>query len=56
MGLLDQQNSFIGKVLLHICVFAILLIRTTSDIDKYKNLVDEVGGAGGLQCLFLGGW
>ncbi|KAL4450666.1 hypothetical protein ABPG77_001022 [Micractinium sp. CCAP 211/92] len=41
VGLLDQQNSFIGKVLLHICVFAILLIRTTSDIDKYKNLVDE---------------
>lgn len=43
VGLLDQQNSFIGKVLLHICVFAILLVRTTSDIDKYKNLIDEVG-------------
>lgn len=41
VGLLDQQNSFFGKVLLHVAVFAILLIRTTSDIDKYKNLLDE---------------
>ena len=36
VGLLDQQNSFIGKVLLHVCVFAILLVRTSSDLDKYK--------------------
>jgi len=41
VGLLDQQNSFIGKVLLHVCVFAILLVRTSSDLDKYKNLLDE---------------
>jgi len=40
-GLLDQQNSFLGKVALHICVFAILLVRSTSDLDKYKNLIDE---------------
>ena len=41
MGLLDQQNSFFGKILLHVAVFGILLIRTSSDIEKYKNLVDE---------------
>jgi len=41
VGLLDQQNSFIGKVLLHVCVFAILLIRNSSDIEKFKNLADE---------------
>jgi hypothetical protein len=35
------QESFFGKVLLHLTVFAILLIRSTSDIDKYKNLFDE---------------
>lgn len=40
-GLLDQQNSFLGKLLLHITVFAILLVRTTADLDKYKNLLDE---------------
>ncbi|KAG2497717.1 hypothetical protein HYH03_004453 [Edaphochlamys debaryana] len=40
-GLLDQQDSFLGKVALHICVFAILLIRTQSDLDKYKGLIDE---------------
>ena len=36
VGLLDQQESFIGKVLLHVCVFGILLVRTTTDLDKYK--------------------
>lgn len=40
-GLLDQQNSFLGKLLLHVTVFGILLIRTSSDLDKYKNLLDE---------------
>lgn len=40
-GLLDQQNSFFGKLLLHVAVFGILLVRTTSDLDKYKNLLDE---------------
>jgi hypothetical protein len=40
-GLLDQQNSFLGKLLLHLTVFGILLVRTTSDLDKYKNLLDE---------------
>lgn len=40
-GLLDQQNSFLGKVLLHLTVFAVLLVRSTADLDKYKNLLDE---------------
>ena len=41
VGLLDQQNSFFGKLLLHVAVFGILLVRTTSDLDKYKGLIDE---------------
>lgn len=41
MGLLDQQNSFLGKVLLHVAVFGILFIRTSSDIDKWRGLIDE---------------
>jgi hypothetical protein len=40
-GLVDQQNSFLGKLLLHITVFAVLLVRSTADLDKYKNLLDE---------------
>lgn len=40
-GLLDQQNSFLGKLLLHLTVFGVLLIRTTTDIKKYQNLLDE---------------
>lgn len=30
VGLLDQQNSFFGKLLLHVAVFGILFIRTSS--------------------------
>ena len=41
VGLLDQQNSFLGKVLLHVAVFGILLIRSSSDIDKFRGLIDE---------------
>jgi hypothetical protein len=40
-GLLDQQNSFLGKLLLHVTVFAVLLVRSTADLDRYKNLLDE---------------
>lgn len=40
-GLLEQQNSFLGKLLLHIAVFAILLIREVGDVEKYRNLIDE---------------
>lgn len=41
VGLLDQQNSFLGKVLLHVAVFGILLVRSSSDIDRFKGLIDE---------------
>lgn len=41
VGILDQQESFFGKLLLHVCVFAILLIRNTEDVAKLKNLWDE---------------
>jgi len=40
-GLLDQQESFFGKVALHICVFGVLLVRNSVDLEKYKNLIDE---------------
>ena len=40
-GLLDQQNSFLGKLLLHVTVFGVLLVRSTADLDKFKNLLDE---------------
>ena len=42
-GLVDQQNSFLGKLLLHVVVFAVLLFRTTDVLPKYKGLLDEVG-------------
>jgi hypothetical protein len=40
-GLVEQQESLLGKLALHICVFAILLVRSTSDLDKFKGLLDE---------------
>lgn len=40
-GLVDQQESFLGKLALHICVFGVLAVRSMADLDKYKNLVDE---------------
>lgn len=40
-GLIDQQESFLGKLALHICVFGVLIVRNVSDIDSIKNLIDE---------------
>jgi len=40
-GLLDQQNSFLGLLALHITVFGILAIRQNSDLDNLRNLFDE---------------
>ncbi len=40
-GLVDQQNSFLGKLALHIVVFAVLLFRNLDAIPAYKNLLDE---------------
>lgn len=41
VGILDQQESFLGKLVLHLTVFGVLLFRSSSDVDKYKNLLDE---------------
>ncbi len=41
VGILDQQESFLGKLVLHLTVFGVLLVRSSSDIEKYKNLLDE---------------
>jgi hypothetical protein len=35
------QESFFGKLLLHVVVFGVLLVRSSSDVEKYKNLLDE---------------
>ncbi|KAF5839430.1 hypothetical protein DUNSADRAFT_832 [Dunaliella salina] len=40
-GLLEQQNSFLGLLALHITVFGILAIRQNSDLDNLRNLFDE---------------
>jgi hypothetical protein len=40
-GLVDQQESFLGKLALHVVVFAILIVRNTTDIQKFKGLLDE---------------
>lgn len=40
-GLIDQQESFLGKLALHICVFGVLIVRNVSDIESIKNLIDE---------------
>jgi len=40
-GLLEQQNSFLGLLALHVTVFAILIIRQSADLDKYKGLLEE---------------
>ena len=40
-GLIDQQESFLGKLALHICVFGVLIVRNVADIESIKNLIDE---------------
>ena len=40
-GLVDQQNSFLGKLLLIITVLALLVYRNNSALPAYKNLLDE---------------
>eukprot|EP00798_Chlamydomonas_sp_ICE-L_P027495 gene27495-4804_t len=40
-GLVDQQESFAGKLALHVVVFAILAIRSMSDLTKFQDLADE---------------
>ena len=40
-GLYDQQNSFLGKLALHLVVFAILIFRSNESLASLKNLLDE---------------
>lgn len=41
IGLVDQQNSFFGKLLLFISVVGVLAIRKTSDVDTIRDLAKE---------------
>lgn len=41
IGLVDQQNSFFGKLLLFITVVGVLAIRKNSDVDNLRNLAQE---------------
>lgn len=40
-GLVDQQDSFLGKVLLNVTVIGLLIYRNNAAIPQYKNLLDE---------------
>ena len=40
-GLVDQQESFLGKLALHAVVFGVLLVRNTKDIGTLNGLADE---------------
>jgi len=40
-GLYDQQNSFLGKLALHLVVFAILIFRSTDSLASLRGLLDE---------------
>lgn len=41
VGLVDQQNSFFGKLLLFISVVGVLAIRKNNDVATIRNLVKE---------------
>ncbi|CAM6125058.1 unnamed protein product [Calypogeia fissa] len=41
VGLVDQQSSFLGKLLLFITVVGVLLIRKTEDVETLKTLAKE---------------
>jgi hypothetical protein len=40
-GLVDQQNSFVGKTLLLVTVLAVLLIRKNSDVANLRTIAKE---------------
>jgi hypothetical protein len=40
-GLYDQQNSFLGKLALHLVVFAILILRSSDSLSAIRTLLDE---------------
>lgn len=41
VGLVDQQSSFFGKMLLFISVLGVLAIRKNSDVDTIRSLAEE---------------
>eukprot|EP00246_Nothoceros_aenigmaticus_P002969 TRINITY_DN1389_c0_g2_i1.p1 TRINITY_DN1389_c0_g2~~TRINITY_DN1389_c0_g2_i1.p1 ORF type:complete len:244 (+),score=58.26 TRINITY_DN1389_c0_g2_i1:30-734(+) len=41
VGLVDQQSSFLGKLLLLITIGGVLFIRRNDDVSKLKNLAQE---------------
>ncbi|XP_024379271.1 light-harvesting complex-like protein 3 isotype 1, chloroplastic [Physcomitrium patens] len=41
IGLVDQQNSFVGKILIFISVVGVLAIRKNSDVDNLRTLAQE---------------
>eukprot|EP00250_Pteridium_aquilinum_P008427 c17933_g1_i1 orf=130-1059(+) len=41
VGLVDQTNSFLGKLLLFVCVLGILFIRKNEDVENLKQLAQE---------------
>jgi len=41
VGLVEQQDSFFGKILLFATVFGCAFIRETEQVQNIKNLVDE---------------
>lgn len=40
-GLVDQQNSFLGKLLLFLTVLGVLLIRKNSDVANLRTIAKE---------------
>lgn len=41
VGLVDQQNSFLGKLLLLITIGGVLFVRKNDDVSKLKDLAKE---------------
>ena len=40
-GIAAQQDSFLGKLALHVCVFGVLLFRSSKSGATFRGLVDE---------------
>ena len=56
-GLVDQQNSFLGKLLLHVAVFAILIFRCRSALLLYagvENCLEPYFNHVSSLCCILG--
>lgn len=40
-GVVDQTNSFLGKLLMWLTFAGVALVRTTADLEQYKVLLKE---------------